>query len=265
VTRKPQADEGDVAASQEVPKEEPMLSRHVLRAGVCRPEGTDPEEACRPDCSGASREVGKAMSETSDLMAASFFGILESEFCDGACGACDEIMDLACLGLCIRCCDCSASRAWKSEGATTMRASEWSWHDVAIAPLETRRRMVRRSAGLLVTNPKPSGARMATATEPLIAESPALRRHQNLVKTGIAMLMRTGINREGGSMSAMPARSADGTLWVNRRSGMMHLRYSRLHDRSACGSPRMITTFCSTWRKRCVRRNVWTKAFVRSA
>jgi hypothetical protein len=69
-----------------------------------------------------------------------------------------------------------------------------------------------RSAGLLLTNPKPNGARMATATEPLTVVSPELRRHQNLVKTGLAMLMRTGIDREGGSRPTMPARSADGTL-----------------------------------------------------
>jgi hypothetical protein len=32
----------------------------------------------------------------------------------------------------------------------TMMASEWSWHAVAIAPLEMRRRRVRRSAGVIV-------------------------------------------------------------------------------------------------------------------
>jgi hypothetical protein len=62
----------------------------------------------------------------------------------------DETMDLACLGLCIRCRGGSASSVWKSEGAMTMMASEWSWHAVAIAPLEMRRRRVRRSAGVIV-------------------------------------------------------------------------------------------------------------------
>jgi hypothetical protein len=124
VTRKPQADEVDVATPQEVPKDGPMLSRHVRRADACRPEGTDSEEACRPDCSGASREARKAVGDTSDLMAVSLFETLESEFCDGACRACDEIMDLACLGQCIRCRDCPASGAWKSEGAMMMSRGE---------------------------------------------------------------------------------------------------------------------------------------------
>jgi hypothetical protein len=109
---------------------------------------------------------------------------------------------------------------------------------VAIAPLEMRRRRVRRSAGLLLMNPKPSDARMATVTEPLMAESPAFRRHQDLVKTGHCNVDEDGHNREGGSRSTMPARSADATLWVNHRSGKMHHRYSRLHDRSACGCPK---------------------------
>jgi hypothetical protein len=42
-------------------------------------------------------------------------------------------------------------------------------------------------------------------------------------------------NREGGTRSTMPAKNADGTLWLNRRSGKMHLGHSRSHDRSACG------------------------------
>jgi hypothetical protein len=185
VTRKPQADEGDVATPHEVPEDEPMLSLQVRRADACRPEGMDPEEACRPDCSGASREAGKAVGETSDRLSAFFSETLESVFYDVACRVCDETMDLACLGLCIRSRDCSASSVWKSEGAMTMLASESSWHAVAIAPLEMRRRKVRRSAGLLLTDPRPSGARIATATESLISECPALRRHQNLVKTGL--------------------------------------------------------------------------------
>jgi hypothetical protein len=79
-----------------------------------------------------------------------FLGTLESELCDVACGMFDETMDLACLGLCIRFRGGSASSVWKSEGAMTMMASEWSWHAVAIAPLEMRRRRVRRSAGVIV-------------------------------------------------------------------------------------------------------------------
>jgi hypothetical protein len=115
VKRKPQAYEGGVSTLQEVPEDEPMLSRRVRRAGACSPEGTDPEDACRPDGSGASKEAGKAVSETSDRVAVSSLEILESEFREGAWGVGDETMVLA-LGLCTRFRGGSASSGLESEG-----------------------------------------------------------------------------------------------------------------------------------------------------
>jgi hypothetical protein len=41
--------------------------------------------------------------------------------------------------------------------------------------------------------------------------------------------------------------------------------HSRVHDGVHAGARRVVTTFCSTRRKRCVRRNGRTKAFLRSA
>jgi hypothetical protein len=158
VILKPQAYEGDVATPQEAPEDEPMLSRRLRRAEACSPEGSDPEVACRPDGSGACREAGKAVSETSDRVAVSSIETLESEFCDGACGVCDETMDLA-LELCTLFRGGSVSSVFKGEGAMTMMFPEWSWHAVAIAPLEMHRRMECRSAGLVVNKPETCGAR----------------------------------------------------------------------------------------------------------
>jgi hypothetical protein len=137
VTRKPQADEGDVATPHEVPEDEPVL--------------------------------------------------------DGARGFCDETRDLASC-LCFRCRGKSASSAWKSEGATTMRRPEWSWHAVAFPLLEMHRRRERRIAGLIVNGSKAEWSKDSDSGRILLAECPALRRHQNLVKS-LAMMMRIGMGR----------------------------------------------------------------------
>jgi hypothetical protein len=182
-----------VATPQEVPEDEPMLSRQVRIAEACSPEVTDSDDVCRPDFSGTSREAGKAESEMSDRMAVSFIETLVSELLDGACGVCDESMNLA-SGLCIRCRGGSASSVRKSKGAITMMTPEWSWHAVAIAPLEMHRRMERRSDGLIVNGAETDWSKDGDSDRILIAECPALRRHQNLVKN-LTMLIKMGIDR----------------------------------------------------------------------
>jgi hypothetical protein len=210
-----------VATPQEAPEDEAVISRLVLGAEACSPEGTDPVYACHPDCSGTSRKAGKAVSEMSGCMAVSFSETLESELLDGACGVCDETTYPA-SGLCIRCRGGSASRAWKSDGAMMMGTPKWSWHVVASPPLEMHRRMERRIAGGIVNGSEAAWSKDDDSGRILLAECPALRRHQNLVKN-LAMMILNMFGAEG------------------------------------------CTTFCSTWRMRCVRRNVWTEALVRSA
>jgi hypothetical protein len=190
---KPQHDEGDVATPQEVPGDEPVLSRQVFGAEARNHEGTDSEYACCPDCPGASRKAGKAVSEMSDSVAVSFSETLESELLDGACGVREGAMDLA-SGLCIRCRGESASSAWKSEGAMTRMTPEWSWYAVAIPPLERHRRMECRSAGLMVEGSETEWSKDSDSGRILLAKRPALRRHQNLVKNP-AMMMRIDMDR----------------------------------------------------------------------
>jgi hypothetical protein len=110
---------------------------------------------------------------------------------DGSCGFCDEARYLA-LGWCFRCRGESLSRAWKSESAMAMRALKWLWHAVAIPPLEMYRRVVRWVAGLIVDGSATDWSKDSDGCLILIAECPAFRRDQNLVKNR-AMLMRIGI------------------------------------------------------------------------
>ena len=109
---------------------------------------------------------------------------------DGACGVCDETMVLA-LGLCFRCRGESASSSWKSEGAMTMRTPKWSWHAVAIPPLEMHRRMERRIAGGIVNGSEAAWSKDDDSGRILLAECPALRRHQDLRRR------RQGLGLEG--------------------------------------------------------------------
>ena len=75
-----------------------------------------------------------------------------------------------------------------------MMAPEWSWNAVTIAPLEMYRRIERFGAGVIVVGSETEWSKDSDSDRILIAECPALRRHQNLVKN-LAMLMRMGIDR----------------------------------------------------------------------
>ncbi len=88
----------------------------------------------------------------------------------------------------------SASSGLESKGPMTMMVPKWSWYAVAMAPLEMHRRMERRIAGLIVNGSETEWSKDSDSGRILLAECPALRRHQNLVKN-LAMMMRSGMDR----------------------------------------------------------------------
>jgi hypothetical protein len=76
-------------------------------------------------------------------------------------------MDLA-SGLCTRCRGGSASSVLKNEVAMAIMVPELTWHAVASAPLEIRRRMECRVSGLIVNETEAEVCKDVTATESLI-------------------------------------------------------------------------------------------------
>jgi hypothetical protein len=186
----------------------------VLRATVLSSSAEEPE-------------VGNP--DDAERMAQQLFDKLEEESCATKCEACSTFMDAACLGQCSSC-GAKVCIACLSEplddgfveqarcAKCSMGSSIGSW--VAVSGLASHTASSDR--GVVDDNDsdgtKDSGVSSSTS-------------ESSQECNDVEVVNNDGVEHK----STAPAKSADGQLWLNTRSGKMHLGSAKGSDRVACG------------------------------